>query len=218
MAVIAEIKRRSPSKGTLCKNFNPVKIALDYERAGASALSVLTDQKYFGGSLEILKKVKKNCALPILRKDFIIDEYQIYETRLIEADAILLIARVLDAKTLKRFHSLAKELGLEVLFEVHDAADLKKVWPLKPQLVGINNRDLSNFRVDLSITQRLASKVPKHCLLVSESGISSAKDLIQLKKYGVKVVLVGETLMKNKKPGEALKQLLNNTEFSSSDG
>ena len=208
MAVIAEIKRRSPSKGILRKNFDPAAIARDYQASGAGALSVLTDEKYFGGSADILRKVKKACSLPVLRKDFIVDEYQVYESRLMKADAILLIARVLDRAALKKLYLLAGKLGLEVLFEVHDAADLKKVLPLKPRLLGINNRDLSNFHVDLGVTRRLAPQAPKDCLLVSESGIAKPEDLATLKKYGVRAVLVGEAFVKDKKPGEALKRLL----------
>ena len=208
MAVIAEIKRRSPSKGLLSRDFDAVKIARDYKKGGASALSVLTDKKYFGGSADILKKVKKSCSLPVLRKDFILDEYQVYESRLMGAEAILLIARSLSAATLKKLYVLAGKLGLEVVFEVHDAADLKKVLPLRPRLVGINNRDLGDFHVDLDVTRRLAAKVPAGCLLVSESGIAKPEDLADLKKYGVRAVLVGETLMKDKRPAEALKRLL----------
>ncbi len=208
VAVIAEIKQRSPSRGILCRNFDPVKIARDYQRSGASALSVLTDQKYFGGSIEILKKVKKTSSLPILRKDFIVDEYQIYESRLMNADAILLIVRVLPLKLLRFFYSLAKRLGLEVLFEVHNTTDLKKALSLKARLIGINNRDLASFHVDINVTKRLAAKVPKSCVLISESGIANPEDLGELKKYGVRAVLVGEVFMKDKRPGEALKRLL----------
>jgi indole-3-glycerol phosphate synthase len=208
IAVIAEIKRRSPSQGMFCKNFDAVKIAKQYERSGATALSVLTDQKYFGGSAKIFKEVKKTSSLPVLRKDFTVDEYQIYESRLLNADAILLIARALSVKSLAKFYSVAKKLGLETLFEVHDDKDLQKVLGLKPLMIGINNRDLASFRVDLNVTRLLAVKVPRHCLLVSESGITSAEDLAWLKKYRVRAVLVGETLMKSKKPGSALKRLL----------
>ena len=210
VSVIAEIKRRSPSKGLLCRNFDPVKIAGEYKRGGASALSVLTDAKYFGGSAEILKKVRASSPLPVLRKDFTVHEYQIYESKVLGADAILLIARVLSKETLKRFYAIAKKLGLEVLFEVHSEGDLKKVLPLKPRLVGINNRDLATFRVDLNETKRLSRRVPKRCLLVSESGISSSEDMAVLKKYGVQAVLVGELLMKDKSPSGALKRLLGN--------
>ena len=214
IAVIAEIKRRSPSKGLLRRDFNAVKIARQYQKAGAAALSVLTDKKYFGGSADILKKVRRAVPLPILRKDFTVDEYQLYESRLLGADAVLFIARVLSRAQMRRFGALARKLGLEVLFEVHDGADLKKVAPLKPRLVGINNRDLDSFRVDLNVTKRLAKKVPGRCLIVSESGISGAHELAELKRSGVKAVLVGETLMKDKDPGRALKRLLGKTHGS----
>ncbi len=214
IAVIAEIKRCSPSRGLLCKNFNPVKIALDYQRSGARALSILTDRKYFGGSVEILKKVKKASSLPILRKDFTIDEYQIYESKLMGADAVLLIVRVLSPQKLRHFYFLAKKLGLETLFEIHNASDLRKALPLRPRLIGINNRDLASFRVNLEVTRRLAPHVPKRCVLVSESGISDVRDIAKLKKSGVRAVLVGEALMKYKRPGQALKRLLGITHGS----
>jgi indole-3-glycerol phosphate synthase len=208
MAVIAEIKRRSPSRGLLRRDFDPVGIAREYQRAGAAALSVLTDKKYFGGSARILRDVRKATRLPILRKDFMVDAYQIYESRLLGADAILLIARALSRAALKRFHALAGKLGLETLFEVHTLAELKKVLPLKPRLLGVNNRDLGTFDVDLDVTRRLARRVPRSVLLVSESGITGPEDISALKKYGVRAVLVGETLMKDKNPKEALKRLL----------
>ena len=214
VALIAEIKRRSPSKGLFSKNFDPVKIARAYERAGAGALSILTDKKYFGGSSRILAEVRKASPLPVLRKDFIVDEYQVYESKLLGADAVLLIARVLSPETLRRFYALANELGLEVVFEVHDGTDLQKVLPIGPRIVGINNRDLADFHVDLGVTKRLAPCIPKHCLIISESGITDAGQLAMLKKYGVKAVLVGETLMKDKKPGLALKRLLGKTRGS----
>ena len=208
VSVIAEIKRRSPSKGLLCRDFDPVSIAGEYQRSGAAALSVLTDKKFFGGSARILRQVKKTCRLPILRKDFTVDEYQVYEARLIGADAILLIARILSKTALKRFYKLATSLGMDVLFEVHDARELKKILPLKPRLVGINNRDLSDFHVDLNVTEKLAPMIPAGCLIVSESGITGREDLKRLRTAGVRSVLVGETLMRQKSPGTALKRLL----------
>ena len=206
--VIAEIKRRSPSNGLLCRDFDPVKIARQYERAGASALSVLTDKKYFGGSSAILEKVRKATPLPILRKDFTIDAYQIYEAQAMGADAILLIVRTLSKGSLKKFYAVAEKLGLETLFEIHDEADWKKIASLKTRVVGINNRDLSNFHVDLGVTKRLAPKIGKGPLVVSESGISSAEDLTALKECGVRAVLVGEKLMRESDPGKALRRLL----------
>ena len=214
MAVIAEIKRRSPSKGALCWNFEPVRIARSCQKGGAAALSVLTDRKFFGGSPEILTRVKKSVRIPVLRKDFIVDEYQLFESKKMGADAVLFIVRCLSLDELKNFYALAQKIGLEVLFEVHDEVDLKKISPLKPRLVGVNNRDLSSFKVDLNTTRRLARRVPGGALLVSESGIFEAKQLSQLKKWGVKAALVGESLMKEKDPGLALERLLGKTRDS----
>jgi indole-3-glycerol phosphate synthase len=210
LAVIAEIKRRSPSKGLLCKRFDPVRIAREYQKAGASALSVLTDTKYFGGSERILRQVRKATKLPILRKDFVLDEYQIFEARRMGADAVLLIARILSAAKLKYFRDVAASLGLGVLLEVHDEADLRKCSKVGPCGIGINNRDLGSFRVSLDVTRRLAPKAPKGRFLVSESGISTVEDIAFLKKCGVRAVLVGETLMRDPSPARALKRLLGN--------
>ncbi len=208
MAVIAEIKRKSPSKGILRKRFDAAGIARDYERGGATALSVLTDEKFFGGSSQDLKKVRKVTRLPILRKDFIIDEYQIWESRGIGADAVLLIAGTLSIVNLRKFSALAGRLGLDALVEVHTESEARKALQIKAPLVGINNRDLKNFKVDLATTKRLAGFFSKKVCLVSESGIQSGKDLIYLKACGAKAVLVGESLMKSPSPGAALKTLL----------
>ena len=206
IAVIAEIKKRSPSAGVLRKNFDPAAIARGYKNAGAAALSVLTDEKFFGGSSAILKKVRKAVRLPILRKDFIVDEHQVWESRLMGADAILLIAAILPSKKLAALSAAASAAGLEVLFEVHTRQDLKKVLPLKPRVVGINNRDLRTFKVDIRTTAKLAGLLPKDILLISESGIQKREDLLYLKKAGAQAILVGESLMKAKNPGEALRQ------------
>jgi len=208
IAVIAEIKRRSPSKGILRKNFNPLKIARAFEASGAAALSVLTDQKFFGGSLDILRKVRSATQLPILRKDFILDEYQLYETALAGADAILLIAAILREEELESLSRTAVKLGLDVLFEVHNRADLKKILPLKPKIAGINNRDLQTFHVDLRTTTKLAGYFQKQTLLVSESGIFTRKDIDRVKRAGAKAVLVGESLMKNPDIAQGLRDLL----------
>lgn len=198
IAVIAELKRKSPSKGILRKHFDPVKLAREFERAGAVALSVLTDKKYFGGSSAILKKVRRATRLPILRKDFILDAYQVYEARAMGADAILLIAAILTEKELLDLSALAKKLGLDVLFEVHTARDIKKVLLLKPALIGINNRDLMTFQVDLETTRRLIKKISKGVLIVSESGIKNATDLAQVRRWGADAVLIGEGLIGTK--------------------
>lgn len=207
-AVIAEIKRKSPSKGILRKNFDPAAIARDYERGGATAISVLTDKKFFGGSSLILKKVRMATRLPILRKDFIIDEYQIWESRKMGADAVLLIAAILPTAKIRKFSKLARKLGLDALLEVHTESQARKAIKAKADLVGINNRDLRDFGVDIATTKRLAGLFSKKVCLVSESGIQNGKDLIYLGACGAKAVLVGESLMKHPSPGLALKALL----------
>ena len=207
VSVIAEIKKKSPSKGVLRTGFNPVKIAKSFEKAGARAISVLTDEKFFGGSAQDLKKVKKAVPLPLLRKDFTIDEYQIYESRLIGADAILLIAAALTAEKIKNFRSLARRLGMDVWVEVHTEAELEKVLPLRPELIGINNRNLKSFAVDIRTTEKLAKRIPKGTLIVSESGIWSRKDILFLQNSGAQAVLVGESLMRKKNLKKALLEL-----------
>ena len=208
IGVIAEIKHRSPSKGLLRKDFDPARIAKQYDKAGAAALSVLTDKKYFGGSPEFLVRVKRVTSLPVLRKDFILEDYQVYESRLLGADAILLIAGALSTGKMRSLYKTAKQLGLDVLFEVHSTVELKKVLPLKPTILGVNNRDLRTFKVDLKVTRELSRMIPRSILLVSESGIGSAADLRGLSAFGVRAVLVGEGLVREKNPGTALKRLL----------
>lgn len=207
VAVIAEMKRRSPSKGLLRKNFDPIRIAKAYKAGGARALSVLTDEKYFGGSSKDLTQVRKATNLPILRKDFTVDEYQIYESKLLGADAILLIAAVLSPSVLKRFSRLAKKLGMDALIEIHTAGEFKKVSSLRPALLGINNRNLKNFHVDIRTTQKIAKLSPKKSLLISESGIKDHGDLMFMERLGVQAVLVGESLMKKPDLKKALLQL-----------
>ena len=214
IAVIAEIKRRSPSKGLLARDFDAPRIARQYQKAGASALSVLTDRKYFGGAPALIAKVKKASRLPVLRKDFIVDEYQVYESRLLGADAILLIACALDRGKMRLFYKTATRLGMDTLFEVHDRADLKKVLPLKPRLVGVNNRDLSTFRTSLDVSRRLSRWIPKRAVFVSESGISSYEDLRAVRSFGARAALVGESLMREKDPGRALKRLLGGSDHA----
>ncbi len=208
LAVIAEIKKRSPSKGLLRRNFDPVRLAKDFQKNGAAALSVLTDKRFFGGSSEILKSVRKATRLPTLRKDFIIDAYQIFESRLIGADAVLLIAAILSRRELAAFSRAATSLGLDALFEVHTPGDIRKIIPLKPRLVGINNRDLKTFRVDVGTTHRLSRLLPKNTVIVSESGLDARSDFKALRRSRVKGLLVGESLMKEKRPGQALKTFL----------
>ncbi|HTL70601.1 MAG TPA: indole-3-glycerol phosphate synthase TrpC [Candidatus Eisenbacteria bacterium] len=208
VAVIAEIKKKSPSKGLFRDDFDAVRIARDYESAGASALSVLTDERFFGGSAQILRDVRAAVRLPILRKDFILDEYQVYESRLMGADAILLIAAILSEDELRSFGALAASLGLDALYEVHGEEDARKVEAVRPGLVGINNRDLRTFEVDTTLTARLAPRFLGHALVVSESGIQSREDLLYLKGLGVRAALVGESLMKQKDVAGALRRLL----------
>ena len=207
IAVIAEIKRRSPSKGLLRRDFQPARIARQYERAGARALSVLTDERFFGGGTRVFREVRAAVDLPLLRKDFIIDEYQVLESAVMRADALLLIACVLSAPKLRRLSRLARSLGMDCLYEVHTRRDIDKILPLKPALVGINNRDLTTFRIDMRTTERLIKLLPRAACVVSESGIQNPRDLIYLGGLGVDAVLVGESLMRKKDPGAALARL-----------
>lgn len=210
ISIIAEIKKASPSLGILRENFNPIEIARIYEANGASAISVLTDEKFFQGSLSYLTKVRSTVRLPVLRKDFIVDPYQIYEAREAGADAILLIAAILSKEELQDFLLLASELEMDCLVEVHSENELKTVLQTNASIIGINNRDLKTFKTDLETTLRLRPLIPSGKIIVSESGIKSRKDIEVLLKNGVNAVLVGETLMKsNNIPGK-LHELLGN--------
>jgi indole-3-glycerol phosphate synthase len=201
IALIAEVKKASPSAGVICKDFDPVRIAKEYEAAGASCLSVLTDDQFFQGSLNHLREIRAAVKLPLLRKDFIIDERQMLEAIEWGADAILLIVAILDDARLRRFHELATEAGLAVLVEVHDEAELDRALAAGASLIGVNNRDLKTFEVNLATTERLAAKLlpspaTRHAsLLVSESGIHARADVERLKRAGAGAVLVGESLM-----------------------
>ncbi|MGN6642915.1 MAG: indole-3-glycerol phosphate synthase TrpC [Verrucomicrobiota bacterium] len=200
VALIAEVKKASPSMGVICKDFDPVRIATEYEAAGASCLSVLTDEKFFQGSLDYLRQIRAAVKLPLLRKDFIIDERQILEAIEWGADAILLIVAILDDERLNRFHTLAIEAGLAVLVEVHDEAELDRAIALGAPLIGVNNRNLKTFAVDLATTERLAGKLfsssSKSSLLVAESGIHSKADVQRVAQSGAGAILVGESLVK----------------------
>ena len=201
VALIAEVKKASPSAGIICKDFDPVRIAREYEAAGASCLSVLTDEKFFQGSLEYLKQIHQAVKLPLLRKDFIIDERQILEAIEWGADAILLIVAILDDQQLSHFQSLAAEAGLAVLVEVHDETELGRALAAGARLVGVNNRDLKSFKVDLATTERLATKLwsspgGKEKFLVAESGIHTRSDVERLRQCGAGAILVGESLMR----------------------
>ena len=207
-AIIAEIKKASPSKGLIREDFEPKKIAEDYEANGATSLSVLTDEPFFQGKLEYLDMVRNACSLPILRKDFMIDPYQIYETKASGGDCILLIVAALDLAQLKDFSQLAKELNLDVLIEVHSDEELNKALTIDPKLVGINNRDLTTFEVDKNLALKLAKEISKDVIVVSESGIGSKEDILSSKEQGIHAFLIGESFMREPSPGKALKDIL----------
>lgn len=214
--VIAEVKKASPSKGVIRADFDPVAIAAAYASAGAACLSVLTDERFFQGSLRYLEAIRAAVDLPLLRKDFIIDPYQVYEARAAGADAILLIVAAFSGESaggrtpadMNRLASLARELGMDVLTEVHTADELQIALQSGAGLIGINNRDLRTFQTDLAVTLRLAPQVPSDRLLVSESGIGGHQDLKPLAAAGVKAVLVGESLMRQPDVAAALQSLL----------
>ena len=195
-AIIAEIKKASPSAGVIAEDFNPARKAKDYEAFGASALSILTEEDFFLGSNEYLKAVKKITSLPILRKDFIIDEYQIYESKLIGADCILLIASILSDQQLEEFVEIAKTLELDYLIEVHDENELKRAELFEDALIGVNNRNLKTFEVDLDNSVSLRNLFIKNNVFIAESGIKSRKDVDYLKSNNIQVFLIGESLMK----------------------
>lgn len=206
-AVIAEIKKASPSKGVLCEDFIPADIAQSYAEHGAACLSVLTDVQFFQGGTDYLKQARASCQLPVLRKDFIIDAYQVYESRVMGADAILLIASILDDAQMKEFEAIARSLDMAVLVEVHDAPELARALQLKTPLVGINNRNLKTFEVTLDTTLTLMQGVPKDRLLVTESGIHTRDDVLRMGAAGINAFLVGEAFMRAPDPGIALAAL-----------
>jgi indole-3-glycerol phosphate synthase len=195
IALIAEIKRASPSKGNIRPNLEVAELVADYEAAGAQAVSVLTEQDFFLGSLGDLRRARAHTCLPLLLKDFVVDEYQLYEARAYGASAVLLIAALLDGRLLGELAARASDLGLDVLLEVHDETDLERALPVEGAILGINNRDLRTFQVSLETTERLASLVPAGRLLVSESGIRTHADVERLATAGVDAVLVGESLL-----------------------
>ena len=194
-AIIAEIKKASPSAGIISKDFDPVSKAKEYEALGASALSILTEEDYFFGSTDYLKAVREISNLPILRKDFIVDEYQIYESKLIEADCILLIVSILTDSDLKNFSKIADNLGLDYIMEVHDKDELRRVSDFENAIIGVNNRNLKTFEVDIKNSITLRQQFDKDNVFVSESGIKSKKDIEKLKKNNISVFLIGESLM-----------------------
>ena len=206
-AVIAEIKKASPSKGVIREHFVPNEIAHSYEKGGATCLSVLTDIDFFQGADAYLQQARAACALPVIRKDFIIDPYQVREARWIGADAILLIAACLSDAQLSELNALARELGLDVLIEVHDAAELDRALAVPGQLIGINNRNLRTFEVTLETTLGLLGAIPEDRLLVTESGILGREDVARMRAQGVQAFLVGEAFMRAPDPGAELARL-----------
>ncbi len=208
IAIISELKKASPSRGLIRADFDPEKLAKELEQAGAAALSVLTDEEYFQGSLENLRIASAETALPCLRKDFIIDESQILEARAHCADAILLIVAALSSEELGRLAANARERGLDVLCEVHDEEELQRALDAGCDLVGVNSRDLRTFKVDLATAFRLAEHMPANVLSVAESGIHNGADLARLRAAGYGAFLIGESLMKQPSPGDALRNLL----------
>lgn len=206
-AVIAEIKKASPSKGIIREHFIPAEIARHYEKAGASCLSVLTDKDFFQGSEAYLQAARKACNLPVIRKDFILTPYQVYEARAIGADCILLIVSILEDKDLRSLYHLACELGMDVLIEVHDKAELQRALPLDATLVGINNRNLRTFETSLDTTLDLLALIPEDRIVVTESGIHTVADVQALRAHQVNAFLVGEAFMRAENPATALHQL-----------
>jgi len=207
VAVIAEIKRRSPGAGAIRTDLDPLRLGPSYETGGAAALSVLTDAEYFGGSLQDLATVRGLVKIPVLRKDFVIDESQVYEARAAGADAILLIVRILDDERLRALGTLAKELGMSALVEVHDGAELERGLAAGAGLLGINNRNLQTFETRIDVTLSLAAMVPPGVVLVSESGIHTAADVFRVGEKGVDAVLVGESLLRQEDPGAGVTAL-----------
>lgn len=211
-SIIAELKKASPSRGLIRADFDPAKLARELEDAGAAGLSVLTDEEFFQGSLENLRAASRQTRLPCLRKDFILDEFQILEARANRADAVLLIVAALSAAELILLARKANELGLDVLCEVHDEGELQQAIDAGCNLIGVNSRDLRTFRVDLGTAFRLAEQIPDTALAVAESGIENGADIARLRSAGYNAFLIGETVMRAQAPGEALKQLLTSAE------
>lgn len=211
VAVMAEVKRRSPGAGEIRPGLDPVGLASVYRDGGAAALSVLTDEEYFGGTLDDLRDVRERVDLPVLRKDFVIDELQVAEARGAGADAVLLIVRILDDDRLVALRERAEALGMTALVEVHGDEELERALAAGARVVGVNNRDLSTFETDLAVTERLAPRVPPEVVLVSESGIGSGDDVARVGRAGADAVLVGESLLRAPDPGRAVSELVGRT-------
>ena len=208
VSLIAEVKKASPSKGVLTDDFDPIRLALEYQNGGASAISVLTDEKFFQGSLDHLRRVKHDTSLPVLRKDFVFDPYQVVEARAAGADCILLIVSILDDGALTTLADLATTTGMSVLVEVHDANEVHRALDAGAELIGINNRDLRTFHVDLRTTERLRRLIPPYCTVVSESGIHGPSDVARLRQWGVDAMLVGESLVVAEDAGAKVQELI----------
>ncbi len=206
--LIAEVKKASPSAGLIREDFHAVEIGQTYERHGASCISVLTDEQYFAGSLDYLRDIRAEVGLPCLRKDFILDKYQLYEARAAGADAVLLIAECLDDCNLRALFNETVSLGMTPLVELYDSANLQRVFDAGATLIGVNNRDLRTFRTDLDHTMRLRERIPGECVLVAESGIQTRADVLRLEAAGVDAILVGESLMREPDIGKAVDRLL----------
>ncbi len=207
--IIAEVKKASPSKGVIREHFDPVAIARDYEKHGAAAISVLTESRFFQGSAEYLTAIKKHVTIPVLRKDFLFDVYHIYEARALGADALLLIAAILEKNKLRELLHLTRELGMDALVEVHSREELNMVLAIGARIIGINNRDLNTFKTDIETTADLIRNIPDDRIVVSESGIASRDDILMLRSAGVDAFLIGESLMRQESPGEKLAELIN---------
>lgn len=206
-AVIAEIKKASPSRGVLREYFDPAAIAVSYERGGAACLSVLTDADFFQGATEYLQQARAACSLPVIRKDFIIDPYQVYEARAMGADCILLIVAALEDAQMRGLTNLAQELGMDVLVEVHDAQELERGLQLALPMIGINNRNLRTFETSLETTLGLLAEIPDDCIVVTESGIHTPEDVELMRSHRVNAFLVGEAFMRAEEPGDKLAEL-----------
>jgi indole-3-glycerol phosphate synthase len=207
LAIIAEVKKASPSKGVIKADFDPLKISSIYEESRASAISVLTDEKFFQGHIDYLKSVRGNVSLPVLRKDFIIDILQVQQTALINADAMLLIAACLDDSQLKDLYQAAAELDIEQLIEIHNTQELDRVMKLNPTVIGINNRNLDTFVTDIAVTIELIKHIPQEIVVISESGISNHLEASKLANAGVRAILVGESLMRSDNTNALIKEL-----------
>jgi indole-3-glycerol phosphate synthase len=206
-AVIAEVKKASPSAGIIRENFHPDQIALSYESAGAACLSVLTDEQYFKGANEYLQQARDACSLPALRKDFMVDGWQLYESRVLGADCILLIVAALERTQLQDLDGLAREIGLDVLVEVHNEDELDDALATGAALIGVNNRDLHTFTTDLAASEHLRPMIPPDRIMVTESGIRSQEDVARMQRCGIQTFLVGEAFMRQDDPGNALRTL-----------